>query len=70
VTIGQALGKSVGFLILGVISYVAVLAVMRASAGENIFQPQSDYGILLGAAIVAVIVIARNLRDYNGNQDQ
>ena len=66
--IGDSLRKSFLFLILGVVSYVIVLMAMRASAGENFFQPQSDFGILIGAAIVALIVIVRNVAS-NGKQD-
>jgi uncharacterized membrane protein YhhN len=67
--IGDSLRKSFLFLILGVVSYVIVLMAMRASAGENFFQPQSDFGILIGAAIVALIVIARNIIATNRKQD-
>ncbi len=57
------------FLVLGVASYVVVLMAMRAAAGENLFQPQSDFGILIGAAIVALIVIVQNIVASNGKQD-
>ena len=68
--IGDALRKSFLFLILGVVSYVVALMAMRAYAGENFFQPQSDFGIPIGAAIVALIVIVRNIVASNGKQDQ
>jgi uncharacterized membrane protein YhhN len=66
---GDSLRKSVPVLLLGLVSYVAFLMAMRASAGEPFFQPQSDFGILIGAALVALIVIVRNIRETNGKQE-
>jgi uncharacterized membrane protein YhhN len=65
----EALLKSGAFLILGVLSYLVVLLTMRASAGEELFQPQSDFGIVIGAALVALIVIIRNIVASNRKQE-
>jgi hypothetical protein len=71
VIILRILAKHAAFLFFGFFSAIAAILVMRASAGEPWFQPQSDFGILIGAALVAIFVIVRdlpkNLRDTNGN---
>ncbi len=65
--IGYSLRKSILFLVPGLGSYVVVLMTMRAFASESFFQPQSDFGIPIGAAIVALIMIVRNIVASNGN---
>lgn len=67
--IGALIRGSVSVYLLGFFSYVLVLMAMRASAGEHFFQPQSDFGILIGAALVSIIVIVRNILASNGKQD-
>jgi hypothetical protein len=70
VIILRILAKNAAFLFFGFFSAIAVLLAMRAWAGEPWFQPQSDFGILIGAALVAIFVVVRdlpkNLRDSNG----
>jgi hypothetical protein len=75
VIILRILVKNAGFLFFGFFSAIAALVAMRAWAGEPWFQPQSDFGILIGAALVAIYVVVKdlpkslpkNLRDSNGN---
>jgi hypothetical protein len=68
-TILNILAKNAAFLFMGFFSAVAVILAMRASAGEPWFQPQSDFGVLIGAALVAVFVIVKDLRASNGKQN-
>ena len=68
----RILAKNAGFLFFGFFSAVAALVAMRAWAGEPWFQPQSDFGVLIGAALVAIFVVVKdlpkNLHDSNGNR--
>jgi hypothetical protein len=41
---------------------------MRWSSGAPLFQPQSDFGILIGAVLVAAYVVFQDLRGSNGKQ--
>ena len=68
-TIGESLRKNAAFLFFGFFSAVAAIVAMRASAGEPWFQPQSDFGVVIGAALVAIFVIVNDLRDSNGKQN-
>jgi len=67
VIILRILAKNAGFLFFGFFSAIAALVAMRASAGEPWFQPQSDFGVLIGFALVAIFVVVKdlpkNLRD-------
>ena len=69
----RILAKNAGFLFFGFFSAIVVLVAMRAWSGEPWFQPQSDFGILIGAALVAIYVVIKdlpkNLRDSNGKQN-
>ncbi|WP_294536839.1 hypothetical protein [uncultured Rhodoblastus sp.] len=65
-TVGQSLRKNVAFLLAGLGSGIVALILMRRSGGEPLFQPQSDFGILIGAVLVAVYTVYRDLRDSNG----
>jgi hypothetical protein len=65
-TVGQSLRKNAAFLLAGLGSAVVALIWMRRSGGEALFQPQSDFGIAIGAVLVAVYTVYRDLRDSNG----
>jgi hypothetical protein len=66
VTVGQSLRKNAPFLLAGVGSGIVALLWMRRSGGEPLFQPQSDFGIVIGAVLVTVYTVYRDLRESNG----
>jgi hypothetical protein len=69
----RILAKNAGFLFFGFFSAIIALVAMRAWSGEPWFQPHSDFGILIGAALVAIFVVIKdlpkNLRDSNGKHN-
>jgi hypothetical protein len=65
VTVGQSLRKNAAFLLAGLGSGIAALLLMRQSGGEPLFQPQSDFGIVIGAVLVAAYVIYQDTRESN-----
>ncbi len=62
-TLLESLRKNARFLISGLASAVAVLIVWRAVDGSALFQPQSDFGIVLGALLVAGYVVFQDMRE-------
>jgi hypothetical protein len=68
VTVSDSLRKNWHFLLTGFISAIAALGLMRWSSGAPLFQPQSDFGILIGAALVTGFVVFKDLRSANGKQ--
>lgn len=67
-TVAESLRKNGHFLLAGFVSAVLALVAMRWSDGAPLFQPQSDFGIVLGGVIVAGFVVIRDLRAPNGKQ--
>lgn len=67
-TISESLRKNAHFLLSGFLSAVAALLLMRWSDGAPLVQPQSDFGILIGAALVAAFLVYRDVRGPNGKQ--
>jgi hypothetical protein len=66
VTVGQSLRKNAPFLLAGLGSGIVALVLMRQSGGEPLFQPQSDFGIVIGAILVAAFVVYQDTRASNG----
>ncbi|WP_374546421.1 hypothetical protein [Rhodoblastus sp.] len=62
----EALRKNAHFLISGFVSAIVVLGLMRWSSGAPLFQPQSDFGLLLGAVLVTGFVVFKDMRSSNG----
>lgn len=67
-TVMESLRKNWHFLLSGFVSAIAVLVLMRWSSGAPLFQPQSDFGILIGVVLVAAYVVFQDLRGSNGKQ--
>ena len=67
-TILESLKKRAGLLIAGGVSFALVLGVLRWSAGDRLLQPQSDLGVLIGLALVAVYFVITDTRN-GGNAD-
>ena len=62
----ESLRKNASFLLLGFGSAIVALVVMRQSSGEPLFQPQSDFGVVIGAVLVTAFVVFRDMRATNG----
>ncbi len=67
-TVGESLRKNAHFLLAGFGSAIVVLVLMRWSDGAPLFQPQSDFGIVIGAVLVAGYMVYRDMRGTNGKQ--
>ena len=50
----EAMRRHAGTLGAGLVSFLALLALMRWSNGEPLVQPSSDLGIVIGVALVAL----------------
>jgi hypothetical protein len=66
VTLAESLRKNASFLLLGFGSAIVALVVMRQSSGEPLFQPQSDFGVVIGAVLVTAFVVFKDMRATNG----
>lgn len=62
-TVLESLRKRAGVLIAGGVSFALVLGVLRWSAGDKLLQPQSDLGVLIGLALVAVYFVITDTRN-------
>jgi hypothetical protein len=62
VTVLESLRNRAGLLVSGAASFVVVVVGMRLAAGEPIVQPQTDVGILIGVAMVALFFILNDTR--------
>jgi hypothetical protein len=68
VTVLESLRKNAAFLLSGLLSGILVLGVWRQWSGEPLFQPQSDFGILIGSVLVTAYVVFSDMRGSNGKQ--
>ena len=62
-TVLESLRKRAGVLIAGGVSFALVLVVLRWSAGDPLVQPNSDLGVLIGLALVAVYFVITDTRN-------
>ena len=67
-TVLESPKKRAHILIADGVSFALVLFVMRWSAGEKLVQPQSDFGVLIGLALVALYFVITDTRN-GGNSD-
>ncbi len=65
-TILESLKKRGGLLASGALSFVVVIGAMRMSLGEPLVQPQSDVGIGIGLAMVALLFAVNDTRGGAG----
>ncbi|MDE2364678.1 MAG: hypothetical protein KGM42_18530 [Hyphomicrobiales bacterium] len=61
-TVGQSLRKRARLLAAGAVSFALALAVTRWGAGTPLVQPQSDVGVLIGFALVALYFVLQDTR--------
>jgi hypothetical protein len=58
----QSLRKRAGMLVAGLGSFLGILAAMRWSSGEPIFQPSGDIGIVIGVGLIALYFVLSDAR--------
>jgi len=66
-TVVESLKKRASFLVIGGVSFALALGATRYGAGEPLVQPQSDLGVILGLALVALFFVLYDVRDNSDN---
>jgi len=61
-TVLQSLKSRAGLLASGALSFMVVIGGMRLAEGEPLVQPQTDVGILVGVAMVALFFVISDTR--------
>jgi hypothetical protein len=62
VTVLESLRNRAGLLVSGAASFVVVIGGMRFSSGEPLVQPQTDLGVVIGIAMVALYLVLNDTR--------
>ena len=62
-TVIESLKKRAGFLVVGGVSFALALGATRYSSGEPLVQPNSDIGVLLGLALIALYFVLQDTRE-------
>jgi hypothetical protein len=62
VTVLESLKARAGVLVSGAASFVVVIGGMRLASGEPLVEPQSDTGIVVGVAMVALFLFINDTR--------
>jgi hypothetical protein len=58
----ESLKSRGGVLVSGALSFIVVIGGMRLTGGEPLVQPQTDVGILIGVAMVALFFVINDTR--------
>jgi hypothetical protein len=53
----ESLKSHAGILASGALSFIVVVGGMRLTGGEPLVEPQTDVGILIGVAMVALFFV-------------
>ena len=61
-TVLESLRNRAGLIVSGAASFIVVIGGMRLSAGEPLVEPQTDVGIVIGVAMVALFFIINDTR--------
>ena len=61
-TVLESLRNRAGLLVSGAASFVVVIGGMRLASGEPLIQPQTDVGIVIGVAMVALFFVLNDTR--------
>jgi hypothetical protein len=62
VTALESLKHRAGLLVSGAVSFIVVVGGMRLTSGEPLLQPQTDIGIAIGVAMVALFFVLNDTR--------
>ena len=58
----ESLRNRAGLLVSGAASFIVVIGGMRLASGEPLIQPQTDVGIVIGVAMVALFFVLNDSR--------
>ena len=61
-TVLESLKNRAGLIVSGAASFVVLLGGMRLASGEPLVQPQTDLGIVIGIAMVALYLVLNDTR--------
>ena len=61
-TVLESLKQRAGLIVSGAASFVVVIGGMRLMSGEPLVQPQTDLGIVIGIAMVALYFVLNDTR--------
>ena len=61
-TVFESIRNRAGLIVSGAASFVVVIGGMRLMSGEPLVQPQTDLGIVIGIAMVALYFIINDTR--------
>ncbi len=61
-TILESLRNRAGLIVSGAASFVVLVGGMRLASGEPLVQPQSDIGVVIGIAMVALYFVLSDVR--------
>ena len=61
-TVLESVRARAGFLVSGAASFVVLVGGVRFASGEPLVQPQTDIGIVVGLAMVALYFVLSDTR--------
>ena len=61
-TVLESLKNRAGLIVSGARSFVVLVGGMRLASGEPLVQPQTDLGIVIGIAMVALYLVLNDTR--------
>ena len=61
-TVLESLKNRAGVLVSGALSFAIVIGGMRLFSGEPLVQPQTDVGIVIGVAMIALYFVFTDMR--------
>ncbi len=61
-TVLESLKNRAGLIVSGAASFVVLVGGMRLASGEPLVQPQTDLGIVIGIAMVALYLVLNDTR--------